>query len=50
MIRLMRNSNNSLEFDNVYLERLQIVDKDIWHPKIIDEIQVDGIQLLFNVS
>ena len=39
----MGKFGNFLKFDIAYLERLQIVDKDIWHPKVIDEIQVYGI-------
>ena len=39
----MSRFGNFLKFDIAYLERLQIVDKDIWHPKVIDEIQVYGI-------
>ena len=29
-----------------YLESLEVVDKHIWHPKVIDEVQIYGLQHL----
>ena len=29
-----------------YLEGFEIVDEDIWHPEVVDEVEIDGVQLL----
>ncbi len=39
------NRNTSFyRFD--YLESLQVVDKNIWHPQIVDQVQINGLQLV----
>lgn len=29
----------------LYLECLQVVDEYVWHPEVVDKVQVDGVQL-----
>ena len=29
-----------------YLKGFEVVDEDIWHPEVVDEVEIDGVQLL----
>ena len=31
---------------DAYLEGFEVVDEDIWHPEVVDEVEIDGVQLL----
>ncbi len=37
-----------LKFDWIcaYLERLEVVDEYVWHPEVVDEVEVDRDQLV----
>ena len=31
---------------SAYLECFEVVDEDIWHPEVVDEVEIDGVQLI----
>ena len=31
---------------SAYLEGFEVVDEDIWHPEVVDEVEIDGVQLI----
>ena len=44
VITSIRHDNDDNE---THLESLQIVNKHIWHPQVVDEVQINWLELIF---